>query len=875
MHTLSTPTATFQKNTILCEKTRDVLKGTRRAGLALMLVASPLASATPPLIPFSLPITPTSENLTNLSSWNEKPAGWNGFIVAKDSHLYAGEKRIRFLGVNIVAGSAFPKRQEADQISARLARFGINIVRLHHLDTRPAPDGLLKADMQTLDPEQLDRLDYFVSSLKKQGIYIDLNLHVGRTYPGFPGWGPTTPKYWKGVDNFYPDMIRLQKEFAKDLLWHTNPYTKLQYAADPAVAIIEINNENGLLHEWRIGALDNIAEPYQTHLQKNWFAWLKKKYPESSGQWPALNEYLLHSGNEQLSNLLTSRAAGEKEWVLQTTNGAQASLTIDQTQAYQFQVTTPGTEPWNAQIHHKNLSLDSNQPYTLKFRLRSDGTFKLRILASQDHAPWNSLWQQTITVTPEWQNYTFTFWPGASEANARLTLNGIGNTKATIWLRGASFQPSMAESSRHIGNGKITPPSFIPSTKLSSYPPKAQQDWINFLWDTESNYWQSMAAFLRNELKVQSLLIGTPANYSPGQIQGALDIVDAHAYWQHPSFTGTEWDTRNWQIGNTPMAGTANAGTIADLALRRIPGKPFVVTEYNHPAPSLYQGEALPLIAAYAGLQDWDGIFVYSYGAHHGWQTRHVDDYFDIHANPIKMVSLVAAAALFRRNDIATATSNTPSLPSITASINAMRTRPDMPSAEYLGAARTEALRRPVSLATAPGKDVPLPVQSTTGELTWGAGQNRTTVLINAPRSKALIGEAGQRFPLGNMSIEITGARDNRATVIMTTLQSQTATQPGRYLLTVLGQMENTDQRWTDDLKISVGENWGRPPVLIERVEAKIDLPFPANLVRAWALDEEGNRRNSLPIINKGHAQIQTNTYIKTLWYEIEATPSP
>ena len=40
------------------------------------------------------------------------------------------------------------------------------------------------------------------------------------------------------------DLIELQKEYAKELLCHVNPYTGLALIDDPAVVTIQINNED-------------------------------------------------------------------------------------------------------------------------------------------------------------------------------------------------------------------------------------------------------------------------------------------------------------------------------------------------------------------------------------------------------------------------------------------------------------------------------------------------------------------------------------------------------------------------------------------------------------------------------------------------------
>ena len=44
-------------------------------------------------------------------------------------------------------------------------------------------------DRQHISTAQLDKLDYLVAQLKKQGVYVNLNLHVSRQFSeadGFP-----------------------------------------------------------------------------------------------------------------------------------------------------------------------------------------------------------------------------------------------------------------------------------------------------------------------------------------------------------------------------------------------------------------------------------------------------------------------------------------------------------------------------------------------------------------------------------------------------------------------------------------------------------------------------------------------------------------
>src|SRR5207249_4479233 len=113
-------------------------------------------------------------------------------------------------------------------------------VRLHHMDFFPFPDGIwADAKLETLSLQAMDRLDYFVAALKKQGIYSDLNLHVSRRWSKAHDWpnADKLPGFDKMLDLFHPDLIAAQKQYARDLLTHVNAYTKTRYADEPAIGL--------------------------------------------------------------------------------------------------------------------------------------------------------------------------------------------------------------------------------------------------------------------------------------------------------------------------------------------------------------------------------------------------------------------------------------------------------------------------------------------------------------------------------------------------------------------------------------------------------------------------------------------------------------
>src|SRR5437867_1022830 len=96
-----------------------------------------------PLFPFVPPWDDASPGVTDLSGWLPAPAGKDGPVRAgADGHFHTGDRRIRFLGVNVCFAASFPRKEDADKVAARLAKFGVNVVRFHHMDMHPFPQGI-------------------------------------------------------------------------------------------------------------------------------------------------------------------------------------------------------------------------------------------------------------------------------------------------------------------------------------------------------------------------------------------------------------------------------------------------------------------------------------------------------------------------------------------------------------------------------------------------------------------------------------------------------------------------------------------------------------------------------------------------------------
>lgn len=232
------------------------------------------------LRPFVMDHRAAGSPAVDVSFLLDAPAGKDGFVRLQNGHFVKPDgSRIRFWGVHFTDWSRgsveIPPKEDAALWAATLARYGVNLVRLHFLDL-PSPRGIVDStanDSRSFDPRQLDRLDFEISEFKKRGIYVDLNLNVGRSYKAGDGVQDFDRIQWgKGLTLYDPRLISLEKEYAQRLLTHVNPYTGTAYRDEPAIAIVEILNENGLY----LG-FPAPTPYYEDELTTLYNAWLQRK----------------------------------------------------------------------------------------------------------------------------------------------------------------------------------------------------------------------------------------------------------------------------------------------------------------------------------------------------------------------------------------------------------------------------------------------------------------------------------------------------------------------------------------------------------------------------------------------------------------------
>ncbi len=208
----------------------------------------------------------------DLRALNETYAGEHGFIgLAPDgmSFVRGDAQPIRFWSV--VAGPGNRTRAQMYDHCRLLAKQGVNMARIH-ANLSVNTSGARITDINT---NELDQIFRYVAAAKSNGIYLTIS----------PYWAhQNAPRSWglAGYDNQSPWGVLFFNEhmqtgymaWAQALYTRTNPYTGVALKDEPAVAIVQIKNEDSLLFY----TFDGIAAPQKKLLRTKYGAWLARRY---------------------------------------------------------------------------------------------------------------------------------------------------------------------------------------------------------------------------------------------------------------------------------------------------------------------------------------------------------------------------------------------------------------------------------------------------------------------------------------------------------------------------------------------------------------------------------------------------------------------
>ncbi len=839
--------------------------------------------------PFPLTLPGTNAPAFDLSRLNEKPAGRSGWLRAEGEGFVDGAGRpVRLLGGNLTARACFPAPEAAPALARGMARYGCNVVRLHFLDNQwdrgPTALSLMTEANdppgQGLNPAGLARLDAFIAALKAEGILVNLNLHVGRTYPGTP---PGLTQNSKGLDQFMPDMIQGLKDYARLLLTHVNPHTGLAYKDDPAIAILEISNEDSLvLNPWWIERLQ--GEP-AAELGRRWIAWLRQRHPDTAALRAAWGVDAGYTGGDLLP------AAGLTAWIVEQHGGAKHEVAAAADGVVRWTGRVRGSDSWHMQLGSGRLPLQAGQRYEIKLRARSPTGNTIQFYAAQAGAPWTNLGLSApCELGAEWRDFQFNLQPAAvsTQSGARLVFSLLNRTGIVDFA---------AVQCRPVSSGYLKPGQTYESGELplprQGAPAVVREDFFRFLADTEVAFATGIRRYLREELGCRALIADSQVLF--GGPLGARreflvsDFVDTHGYWHHPSFPNKPWDRRDWRIVNESQVRSWDGGTLAEMAMLRPVGKPYTISEYDIPAPNDHAAELWPMLAAMAGFQGWDALYHYTWGhSEADLAADHVSEFFNAAGHPAKMGLLPAAAVMFRLGLVAPARRqvvlpvNDQELFTLAAQLNggmwgAWRELWDRAAKLNGGLALRHRVglgitgdRAPAALTGEAPAELASPHESDTGEWTWDTTAG--LFVLRAPAARAWCGALAGRTLAAADTVLRVGELPTpapHATVVLVALDGKPIASSGQLLLTALRRAENEGMAFNAD-RTTVGDQWGHGPARVLGLDATLQLP-PGTRWKIETLDAGGAVRRKV-------ADAGTEVVIRpadaTIWWLLTRDPA-
>ena len=594
--------------------------------------------------PFYFSGRPEAGTIADASYLNTPITEKERVSVGEDGHLYAGGKRIRIFGTNV---SEFPPVEDAEYWAKTLASQGINCIRFHHTDSDWA-GCFFKHDSSyknfEFDESAFERFDKFFYELKKAGIYSNINLLTGRTIR--PNSENKLPKElsqvadWKDRHcyGFWNQLAREeQQKYAEKILTHKNPYTGLTYAEDPAVIFVEINNENSMVKCFLDDALERFPSSLTQELDVLWTDFLSQK----GYTYQSLSEQF-NQNQKMGENLIAGKGNLEHH------SGAKADLTEASGNA-KIKVKANGGADWHVQYDLYGFTVEPDQMYTISFKAKASKNTSASVAIMMNHDPWSNLgFSKNLQLTKEWQDYSFTVAILTPDNKPRLTFGKMGLSAGTTF-EFSDIKLCKGGNVTCVEKTKEGLIAFSSLDKYRAYPLELKIIATEFLCQLEADYWESMNNYLKKELGVKALTFGTALPCAPVTVMSSFDVVDSHAYWHHPSFPSTGWNTKDFYVKNQSLTTAKDGGTLANLATMRVYGKPFSVTEYDHPYPSQFSSEMMPMLAIYASLQDWDCVYSFCYElSQRNPDTQKITGYFDQASNPAKVCGAPLAARIFR-----------------------------------------------------------------------------------------------------------------------------------------------------------------------------------------------------------------------------------
>lgn len=422
---------------------------------------------------------------------------------------------------------------------------------------------------------------------------------------------------------------------------------------------------------------------------------------------------------------------------------------------------------------------------------------------------------------------------------------------------------------------------IIPYYEQMNYSSERYNDAVRFLCDVQTNYYDKMSDFLRNELGTKCLI--TPCDmgnsYNHNLVLTSLidnyDFMSGHMYKAHP--LGFAYGAGTRLTGWTSTAQTLGS------ELWRVPpwsnnyNQPYIMGEWDSVAPGPYAAEGVITHSVISRYQNWNSLYFSSLSKTQFTENEGHDEFFaSVQCGDISSV-LPLASALFLRGDIKRAeksyymTNNREenfqksSFGQVPTGLNdiwmylktGMYFEDNEKGEEYTPT--------PEALDEAYKKYENNEIES--DEINW----NRRSGIfkVETPYANVALGLIGYKkidFEYSTIELE-----NYTAIVGISSATKETLKDSDRLLLTTVTRSRNTGQEFSDDHYTM--EAAGSGPQLMEPVIADITIKTGADEnIEVYALDSSGRRTETLEVTRdkNGYSKFRADgKKYKAVHYEI------
>ncbi|KAH0790998.1 cellulase family glycosylhydrolase [Histomonas meleagridis] len=764
-------------------------------------------------------------------------------IIIKDGHFaYENGTRVRFVGVSFIGANFYTSREHADEIAERLSQLGVNLVRFHNID-QPSKSSHLWADynQQTdFDPDQVAAFRYMINALKQRGIYTNINIKVSRQYPSLQLYNYDY-NVIKSIEYLHEPFIQSNIDYITKLLQVQNYENTSTLANDPCIAFFELNNENDIFQvsyqnfkQW-IEIQDNVI--YLSSIKDKWYTYLKDTYHDYNSLDHKINWELFDESLDLVSNY-TAECNWHNTYKCTNTDNEWV-IDIQQTSDYRYR---------HQLLTHVNPPVfQPNTYYTIQFTARSNQE-KFNISAQLVSGEYNiGEIIPDVTITNENQEYNIVFktydedegWGQFNFSKPQTVSVTLENKPAIIYIT----KPKVFKGRKHV--------EFSDSQTLDTvwfpYPIDSTIDELNaefrsFLGYIEANYTKRMMKTIR-DLGCQTLITPTQMNYgNPITISKRAELTDYsdfHSYWNHPTYTnGQTWDYNYLITENRPMSEDENFGAFSFLSYK-IYGKPYSLSEYNHPFPNDYINEMVPMLFPIMSYYDLDSVSLFFWNNQYDniSEKEFIHDPFSITNSPIVTTLIPFASIAFREFSIKEATHKVKvTFPS--AFIDFCNLKDNINHEWFWNKGMINkncVIPQELTFIKDEGNnllvDDDICVQQENkfpyvigDEIIWEKGKFITN------SSKVIFATGTQlsnALDFGPLIVSMDQKEHSSRTFAAASLDNKPLTSSRKFIIAVVGNEMNSNQKWNND-RTSTGSanggNYGTEPILVEKIKFTVNI---------------------------------------------------